>query len=316
MIDLMSKRNYCFAFSIIILVIGFIGLLVNGIQLDIQFQGGTILQIVMEDDSFNSNDIEVEVSDLISKSVTAQKLQTYNPENAEDMINILMLKVSSEDTLTDTELNSVVNMISENYNVNENAQMEVQSVAPFIGAEMLQNGLKATILALALIIIYVWWRFRVMGLAAAITAVVALLHDVVIMFAVYIVFKIPINESFVAAMLTILGYSLNDTIIIYDRIRENTRIMGKADTEALVNTSVVQTLTRTITTSITTLVCVIVVYIFGAVYNIQSLKDFSFPLMFGLISGTYSTIFIASPLWLIWKKAQEKRVVKRKPKHA
>lgn len=316
MVNLMSKRNYCFALSIIIILAGIVGFLVNGIELDIQFQGGTIMQIVMTDENFDVNKIEREVTELINKAVSAQKLKTYNPENNEDMIDILMLKVSSEDTLSDTEINNIVNMLKENYNVNENSQMDVQSVAPFIGAEMLRNGIKAAIIASILIILYVWWRFRVMGLAAAITSVLALVHDILVMFAVYTIFRIPVNESFIAAVLTILGYSLNDTIVIYDRIRENTKTMGSRDIENLVNTSVVQTLSRTIYTTISTLICVIVIYVFAAVNNIQSLKEFSFPLIFGLVSGTYSTVFIASPLWMLWRNARMKKVLRKKPSRA
>jgi len=136
------------------------------------------------------------------------------------------------------------------------------------------------------------------------------------MFAVYTIFRIPVNESFIAAVLTILGYSLNDTIVIYDRIRENAKIIGSKDIENLVNTSVVQTMSRTIYTTISTLICVIVIYIFAAVNNIQSLKEFSFPLIFGLVSGTYSTVFIASPLWMLWRNARMKQVLRKKPSRA
>lgn len=317
MIDLMGKRKYFFALSLLLIFIGIVGFFVNGLQLDIQFQGGTIMQIEMNDGNFDTNEVEGIVSSAVNKKVTAQKLQTLNVDNQNDKIDLLMLKVSKENTLTGEELNKVVEVLKEKYNVKEDAQMQVQSVAPFMGKEMLGKGLKAALIASLLIVIYVWWRFSVMsGLPAAIMAIVALLHDALIMLSVYTVFRIPINESFVAAVLTILGYSLNDTIIIYDRIRENSTLLRKVPVDELVNKSVVQTLSRSINTVVTTLVCIISVYIFASINNIQSLKEFSLPLIVGLASGAYSSIFIASPLWMMWKKSNTYKKVASKPSKA
>lgn len=308
MIDLFSKRFYFFALSIVIILAGLIGLLVNGLQLDIQFQGGTVVQIEMNDDKFDTNKVESVISSAINKKVSVQKLQTYNAKDTSSRINLLMLKVAKEDTLTGEQLNKVVEVLKNEFNVKPDAQIQVQNVAPFIGKEMMQKGLLAAVIASALIVIYVWWRFSVMsGLSAAIFANLALLHDAMVMFAVYTIFKVPFNESFVAAVLTILGYSINDTIVIYDRIRENTRMMKKMPFAQLVNTSVVQTMSRTINTTITVMICVITVLVFASVNNIQSIKEFSFPLLVGLVSGTYSTVFIASPLWAMWQEAKVKR---------
>ena len=308
MIDLYSKRHYFFALSIVIVLAGFIGYLFNGFQLDIQFQGGTIMRIEMNDDKFDTSEVESVISSTIGKKVSAQKLQTYNAKDSSDKIDLLMLKVSKEDTLTGEQINQVVETLKAKYNVKPDAQMQVQSVAPFIGKEMLQKGLLAAVLASVLIVIYVWWRFSVMsGLSAAIFANLALLHDAMVMLAVYVIFRIPLNESFVAAVLTILGYSINDTIVIYDRIRENTRLMKKVPVSQLVNTSVVQTMARSINTTVTVVLCVTTVLIFSSVNNITSIKEFSMPLLVGLVSGTYSTIFIASPLWAMWQQHKLKR---------
>lgn len=295
MIDIMNKRYYFFAVSIIVILAGFIGFLVNGLQLDIQFQGGTIVKVQMSDDSFDTALIENTVENAINKKVTAQKLQTYSARDENGKIDLLELKVSSEDTLSDTELNKVFDVLSSDFNVAKDAEKDVQSVQPFIGREMMRNALLAALIAAVLIILYVWRRFSVIsGLSAAIMAVVALIHDVAVMFSLYTIFKIPVNESFVAAVLTILGYSINDTIIIYDRIRENSRFTRKADVFELVNKSVNETLSRSINTLLTTLICVVSVYIFASANNIQSLKNFTLPLMVGLISGGYSSIFILS----------------------
>lgn len=314
MIDLFGKRYYFFVLSIVVILAGFIGALVNGIQLDISFQGGTLMQIEMNDNNYDTGKVESVISGAINKKVTAQKLQTYNAKDVNNKINLLSLKVSKEDTLTGEELNKVVDTLKKEFNVKQDAQMQVQSVAPFMGREMLEKGILAAVIASVLIVVYVWWRFSVMsGLSAAIFANLALLHDAAVMFAVYTIFRLPLNESFVAAVLTILGYSINDTIVIYDRIRENTRLSRKMPVNELVNTSVIQTMARTINTTVTVMICIITVYIFSVINNIQSIKEFSLPLTIGLISGTYSTVFVASPLWAMWQMSKTKRMAKSKP---
>ena len=156
------------------------------------------------------------------------------------------------------------------------------------------------------------------GLSAGIMAVLALLHDALIMLSVYTIFQIPLNESFIAAVLTVIGYSMNDTIIIYDRVRENSNLLRRTPIAELVNQSIVQTLNRSINTVVTVLISIITVYMFARFYNIPSIENFSFPLIIGIVSGCYSSIFIASPLWVIWKEGQAKRkkTVKGKPARA
>jgi preprotein translocase subunit SecF len=167
------------------------------------------------------------------------------------------------------------------------------------------------------IILYVWWRFKaVNGLSAGIFGVVALIHDVLIMVAVYIIFKIPLNESFIAATLTVIGYSMNDTVIIYDRIRENNRLLKKTAIAELVNRSVVQTLNRSINTVVTTLISIIIVFIFASINNIQSLREFTFPLIIGFASGVYSSIFIAGALYVDWMEHKEKKKLAAKASKA
>ena len=313
MIDFVGKRKYFFGLSIVLILVGIVFLLVNGLELDIQFQGGTLLKIEMPDDNFDADEIATTVGSELNKAVTAQKMKTFNPENAEEEIDMLMLKVSSKDTLSDDEIKQVITVLREKYNVKPDAQNQVQSVQPFIGREMLKDGLLAALIASVAIVLYVWWRFKIIsGLSAAVMALVALFHDVVIVFLLYAVFRIPVNESFIAAMLTILGYSINDTIIVYDRIRENKRLYRKTSLAELVNMSTMQTLSRTINTTITTLIAVLSVFIFASFNNIQSLKDFTLPLIIGLLSGSYSSIFIASPLWEMWQVHRAKKPVSGK----
>lgn len=312
MIDFLSKRKIFFLVSAVLILAGIIAALINGFQWDIQFEGGTIIKIQMPDDTFDANEIEARLRDELKKGITAQKAKTYDPTNEAESINMLTLKVTKNETLTDDELNRTYDILMSEFNVAENAESQVQSVEPFIGAEMRYKALQAILISMVLIVLYVWLRYsKINGLAAAIFAIVALLHDVLVVVGVYAIFKIPINESFVAAILTIIGYSINDTIIIYDRIRENSGARYKGDLETLANKSLNQSLTRSINTNLTTISCVIVVYIFAAVNNIASLKEFTLPLIIGLASGTYSSLFIAIPLWYVWQKKSAFRAAKR-----
>ena len=149
-------------------------------------------------------------------------------------------------------------------------------------------------------------------MSAGVTGLIALFHDVLIVFLAFVVFKIPINDSFIAATLTILGFSINDTIVIYDRVRENKLLYtNKLPIEEIVDMSISQSFTRSLNTNICTLLSVVVVYIFACVQDIGSIKSFALPMIFGIISGCYSTIFIAGPIWVSWQKHKEKRVGRR-----
>lgn len=318
MVDLMGKKNYFFALSILIFLVGIIGLIINGVQLDIQFQGGTIMEIEMPDDTFNTERAADIVMESIGKKANVMKSSTYNPENEADNIDMMVLQIASTETLNDVERESVLNALRAEYNIKADANVNINSVEPFIGDEIKTNSLWAILISSILIILYVWLRFRTMhGLSAGVFAVLALIHDIFVMFAVYVLFKLPINDSFVAAMLTIIGYSINDTVIIYDRIRENTRILRKTPIRELVNKSVLQTISRSINTSITTLISILTLYVFSVVYNIGSIKEFALPMVVGIISGVYSTIFIASPLYMIWQERNlNKKAAARKPAKA
>jgi preprotein translocase SecF subunit len=144
---------------------------------------------------------------------------------------------------------------------------------------------------------------------------IALVHDVLVVFFVFVIFNMPLNDSFIAAALTILGFSINDTIVIYDRIRENKRLFGtKLDVDELVDKSITQSITRSVNTSVATFISIAIVYVFAWIYSIDSIKSFALPMMFGVISGCYSTICLAGPLWVSWQKYKNKP--KDKPKEA
>jgi len=148
-------------------------------------------------------------------------------------------------------------------------------------------------------------------------AIIALVPDALMVTATFIIFKIPLNDSFIAAVLTIIGFSINDTIVVYDRIRENRRIMGdKWSYEQLIDTSISQSMTRSVNTSLAVLVSITIVYIFAQIKGIETIRSFALPMMIGTVSGCYSTICIAGPLWAMWKNHKIKVKQKRKAAHA
>jgi preprotein translocase SecF subunit len=196
------------------------------------------------------------------------------------------------------------------YPDNDFINLESSSVDASMGFNFLLKCLAAVAIASILMVLYVTIRFKkIGGLSAGVMALVALFHDIAMIYFLYVIFQMPIDSNFMAVVLMILGYSLNDTIVIYDRVREERKILGrKADIATVFNLSCSKTIKRTIMTSITTLSAILIVYIVAVAFNISSVQGFALPMMIGVISGCYSSICIAGPLWVMWqnhKKAKK-----------
>jgi len=308
--DILKIRKYGFMFSTLLLVALLILFFVQGLVLDISFQGGT--RITFETTAaVSAEDAALVAREATGKEINGSITKTYNAEDNAKQIEMLRLDVAGSEPLTEAEVAEVRTAISEKFPIKlDSSRNETVSITPTIGRETLQRGVLAVIISSMLILFYVAWRFAIMsGFSAAFTAVLALVHDAMVIFGVYIVFRLPLNDGFIAAILTVAGFSINDTIIMYDRIRENSTIMRKQPMYDIVNTSVKQTLSRSINTTVTVLLCLLSLYIFSAINNIGSLKDFSLSLTIGIISGTYSSIFIAIPLWYnIHERGSKKKV--------
>ena len=203
--------------------------------------------------------------------------------------------VSSKVDFTDEQKVTFFKAFQSQYDLIDDDLLSFDNVSASIGKDLQKQALWASMVAVGAILIYVTIRFEFLF---GITAIIALLHDLFILLGVYAIFKIPVNSSFIAAMLTILGYSINDTIVVFDRIRENRRKYSKYDYAGLIDNSVNQTMVRSINTSLTTLIAISALYVFG----VTSIREFIFPMMVGFISGTYSSIFVASSLWYSIKK--------------
>jgi preprotein translocase subunit SecF len=315
MVNLYSKRYYFFILSALILISGLVSFIVHGFKLDIQFEGGTVIEMRANNNTFTESntqkvtrDIEALVQKTVNKPAQVQKSTAFDTTGTKDKYDVIKISIGSANTLSNEELSKTKAAVIEQYKLDPtNAVISEESVQPFIGKEISQNGVKAVLIAFVLIIFYVWYRFKAMsGLSAGVFAVVGVLHDCLIMVSVYLIFNLPLNESFIAAILTVVGYSMNDTIIIYDRIRENSKLLRKIPLPELVNQSVIQTLNRSINTVVTSLIAITTVFVFAKINGITSIEEFSFPLIIGIATGCYSSIFIASPLYVMWKEAQKK----------
>lgn len=283
-IDFLKYRYFFFAFSLIVIVGGIVFGLVTGFKFDIDFKGGTKIEVDLKEE-FNNTDIENIVKETVGKTALVQKMSSGTSS-----VTI------TTDVMSEEQSDKVVVALKEKYiNMDEPS---VRNVQPSYGSELLNSALLSIGVAVILILLYIGVRFKTLGFTAAVTAIIALLHDVLFIIAIYGIFKLPINSTFVAVILTIIGYSINDTIIIYDRIRENKRKVTKLnDVKDTINTSLSQTMKRTMYTSLTTVTVIVVVYVFALINNQTVLKEFALPLTIGVLVGTYSSIFIASSLW-------------------
>jgi preprotein translocase SecF subunit len=299
-----KNRFIFFGVSIAIILTGIISSLLFGIKLDIQFQGGSVVRYTSVGE-INTEKVTAAAKKALGVT-DGVSVQVYLKNKVPTGIAInVAIKSKTDKTLSPAQLSELRKVLtSDEFKANKFTFSESNSVSPSIGAEYLRKGIYALLLAGVLIILYVWFRFRSMstGPSAGVMALVALFHDVIIVFVAFVLLRIPLNESLIAVVLTIIGYSTNDTVVIYDRIRENLTLQnGKMGLADLVDSSINQTMSRTINTSAMTFGAVTVAYIFAAIYGIRSIQEFALPMMIGIISGFYSTVFVATPLWVSWK---------------
>lgn len=297
-LKVIERRKIFFILSSVLILIGLLAMPFNAargqgiLNYDIEFKGGSVMQMDLGTDIDPQTDIMPLINELLPD--VAPRIQKVTGTT---QIIITMHPTTSE------ERTKLYDALVEKYNLTGekgDILLKDDNFSPTISPEFKMKALQAVALGAILMLIYISFRFKDFKFGAS--AVLALLHNVLIMLGVYALFRIPLNNTFIAAMLTIIGYSINDTIIIFDRIRENKGRIKGSD-EEIIDMSVGQTITRSINTSITTLVMVVLLYILG----VSSVKEFAFPLVIGIVAGTYSSIFIASPLWYEMRKFQRNR---------
>lgn len=304
--DFIKNRRYIFAVSIALLLIGLIFNFIFGTDLDIQFKGGTMVSYTYNG-TIDVNEADQVVQDAIGMAVNVQTSEDRMTESQKLVVNL-----ANDTELTTDQMDAMNAALSQAFSDTGIEFLQANSVNPTMGQEFFQKSMVAVALAALLMILYIGIRFRkIGGLSAGIFAVLALLHDIALVYFTFIVLQIPLNDSFIAAVLTILGYSINGTIVVYDRIRENRRLMGpKAGIGEVVNLSINQSLSRTINTTVSTVIAVGTVSVFAVIYNISSILSFSVPMLVGIIAGCYSSTCVTGPLWVMWKQFREKKLHK------
>lgn len=280
MFSFIKSSKWCFIASALIIVVGIIFLVANGgFATDIDFSGGCKTVIDIKD--------ATDVSEgTIKKAVEDTGLDFYGVvKMGKDQMQIKTSNIDDVEKRTELFEN-----VKEAAGLKTESYLSCENISPTLSSDLLKNALVALVIAVIAILAYIYIRFE---FAAGVAAVIALLHDSLIMLSAYAIFRFTVNSTFVAAILTIIGYSVNATIVIFDRVRENRKYISKSSFEEICDKSVKQTLRRTMNSTITTMISLIVLYILGS----ESIKAFALPLMIGVIVGTYSSIMLAAPLW-------------------
>lgn len=353
---IVEKRKIFYGISLSVILLGLIfmayykiGLKQDFFNFGIEFKGGTVMNVDLgvetnieevKDLVYGiTNDKNAQVQEVIDSNQVIIKLATKDDneskqEEIEDVVEVetsgdlievveenykkdndeIIAKVKESAKSSDSQMDLVYKALELKYGIKEDAVVELSEIDATIGDEMTANAVTSVLLACLAILVYVSFRFNdtKMGIAA----IIALLQDVSVVLAVYAIFRLPIGNSFIAAMLTIVGYSINNTIVIFDRIRENIKANIRTHKDILVNTSVKETMTRTVNTSLTTLLSITALYFIG----VDSIKEFTLPLIAGILAGTYSSVTISGPIWYdlihIGKKKHHTEHVESKDKKA
>lgn len=305
-----QHRKIYFAISLGLFAIGLIFNLIFGTELDIDFRGGALVEYSYTGE-VEQEVVDQAVEDAIGRAVSVTLTDGIGGTASQGQ-NSLTISLAGSDGISLDDQKAIAENLSKSYPDIEFSLMQSSSVPPTMGAKFFAKCLVAVALAAILLVIYVALRFRkIGGMSAGVMAVIALVHDVLMVYFTFIIFRFPIDDNFIAVVLTILGYSLNDTIVIYDRVRENRRILGpKVGYEELLDTSINQTLTRSINTSVCTFLAVAVVFVVGSIYGLSSVTTFALPMMIGIVTGCYSSVCLAGPMYVMWQNHKLKKAAK------
>jgi len=291
----------------VIFIVGTIFAIVGGVNLDINFSGGTKISYsytgkIAEKDFKAVIDDKLDSSYSLTQSTSlAGDTQTYD------------VSLVGKNALSAKDQEALLKALTEKFKDNDVKVYNSNAVSASLAGTFFLKSFVAIVITAILVVIYVGFRFRrIGGISAALTALVALVFDVLIVFFTCIFFRLQIDLNFVAVVLTMLGYSLNDTIVVYDRVRENERLNPQMEIGELVNMSVNKVLIRNIVTTVTTILAVITIIVVSEIYGLTTLRTFAIPMAFGLVSGSISSVFISGPLWVIWKRHQAKKKLAKK----
>lgn len=274
MLKIVEKKKIWFSLSLIVVIIGLGLAMFKGLNFGIDFKGGTQVTI-----DFGKEFDKVEVDQVVKEYAEAAVTNT---------IETTQYEIKSKD-LDAIKVGELFNKLKESYGLDDKALVSQDEIGASVGKDLTKSSIIALLVSFVAMLIYIAIRFE---LSFGIAALVALAHDILVTISIYAIFDVPINTPFIAAILTIVGYSINDTIVIFDRIRENSKSMRRAGAVEIANVSITQTMSRSINTTLTTLFTIVAVYIF-----VPTVREFTFPLSIGIACGAFSSIFIASPIW-------------------
>lgn len=296
--NIIGKKYWYFLLSLVIIIPGIISLILWGVNPSIDFTGGSKITL-----AFNQR-VDKPIVEKINSTLIDQKLKVYSVETSN---NLAIVRTQEVTTVQD---NNFVSAVEKQFKGTK--QVEIETVGPTIGSETTTNAVKAIIIASFLIVLYITWSFRAVPKPASsfrfgVCAVISLIHDVLVLVGLFSIlghfFKVEVDSLFVTATLTVIGFSVHDTIVVFDRIRENLKRIGGNDFSSVVNESILQTLDRSLNTSMTVILVLVALLLFGG----ESIRWFVVALLIGVISGTYSSIFNASPLLVVWQEILSKR---------
>ncbi len=291
-----SKKKLILGVIITVLVVFVLGAIIRGIHLAIEFKGGTLITYTYQGD-IDTNEVASTIKDIVGSTVNVRTGQSLDSGGKQ-----ITISFTSDEGLTADRQTELTSALRDKFSSNDLVIYDSNDVNPSSGREFLLKCFIAVLFAAFIVIIYIAIRFRnIGGWSAGICSIFALCLDIFVAFTTTIVCGFSIDSNIVAVILTILGYSINNTIVIYDRIRENRSLMPKASLNELINVSCTQSLTRSVRTSVTTIGTMLIITIVVLATGYKSLLSFSVPLMMGLISGTFSSLFVAPVTWSWWK---------------
>lgn len=300
--DFVGKRRIVLGISIGLFVLGILLSLVIGVDMDISFKGGTLVKYSYTG-TLDKAAVQTLANEKMGSGTSVELTQSGETQ---------IISMTRADVLTPEQQDALLTAFQTQFKDNDVQSLQVNALEASMGRSFFVKCLVAVALAALFLIVYVGLRFRkIGGVSAGVMAVYALLNDLMVAYLAFVIFRIPLNDNFVAVILTILGYSLNDTIVIFDRIRENRAKMGREPIGDVVNLSLNQTLGRAISTSVSTIIAMASVAVVALVMGLDSVLSFAVPMLFGLISGSLTSIFLCTPVWSQWVVHSEARAAKK-----
>ncbi len=279
---IVEKRKIWYAISIIVIAIGIFTMATKGLEFGLDFKGGTVIEINLGQ-NFNKPDVD-------------KVIKKYSNDFQSNKVEKTHISIKSAN-LSNDDVSGIVKDIKAKYSKSNITNQE--SIGASIGQEARINAIKAIVIAIIAMFIYIAIRFE---FSFGMAAIIGLIHNILIMLSIYAILRVSIDSSFIAAALTVIGYSVHDTIVVFDRIRENQKYMRREESGVIADASLTQTMARSINTVLTVVITLVSVYIL-----VPSVRNFSEPILIGIISGCYSSICIASPTWVLIKNRMKKR---------